>query len=164
VLHVCRVCVTGVSQVTWVTGITLAVCTVSFGVTRYSLPYDQVDGPSVGQATLTRFYSLHTFVLPRVTLAGMPDEQQQIRPASQEQDELLVHLPSPQTGNIWPAVAPWMDGQILREVNGRRQSSRSIHPRLAVNVSSACWSVNAHLDHRVHEVDIVASLAMQRAD
>jgi cytochrome b6 len=65
---------------------------------RYSLPYDQVGywalrivsgvpdciplvgqvlvelirgGPSVGQATLTRFYSLHTFVLPLVTLALM---------------------------------------------------------------------------------------------
>ena len=68
------------------------------GVTGYSLPYDQVGywalrivsgvpdcipvvgqvlvelirgGPSVGQATLTRFYSLHTFVLPLVTLALM---------------------------------------------------------------------------------------------
>ena len=62
-----------------------------FGVTGYSLPWDQVgywackivtgvpeaipvvgtllvevlrSGPSVGQSTLTRFYSAHTFVLP----------------------------------------------------------------------------------------------------
>ena len=28
-------------------------------------------GPSVGQATLTRFYSLHTFILPLATLAIM---------------------------------------------------------------------------------------------
>jgi len=69
----------------------MAVLTVSFGVTGYSLPWDQVGywavkivsgvpeaiplvgpalvelirgGVSVGQGTLTRFYSLHTFVLP----------------------------------------------------------------------------------------------------
>ena len=102
VLHVCRVYLTGgfkkPREVTWITGVALAVCTVSFGVTGYSLPYDQVGywalrivsgvpdcipvvgqvlvelirgGPSVGQATLTRFYSLHTFVLPLVTLALM---------------------------------------------------------------------------------------------
>lgn len=28
-------------------------------------------GPSVGQATLTRFYSIHTFVLPLITTALM---------------------------------------------------------------------------------------------
>ena len=97
-LHVCRVYLTGgfkkPRELTWVTGVTLAVCAVSFGVTGYSLPYDQVGywalrivsgvpdcipgigsllvelirgGPSVGQATLTRFYSLHTFVLPVIT-------------------------------------------------------------------------------------------------
>jgi cytochrome b6 len=102
VLHVCRVYLTGgfkkPREVTWITGVALAVCTVSFGVTGYSLPYDQVGywalrivsgvpdciplvgqvlvelirgGPSVGQATLTRFYSLHTFVLPLVTLGLM---------------------------------------------------------------------------------------------
>jgi cytochrome b6 len=64
----------------------MAVCTVSFGVTGYSLPWDQVGywavkivtgvpdaipvigptvvellrgGVGVGQSTLTRFYSLH---------------------------------------------------------------------------------------------------------
>ena len=102
VLHVCRVYLTGgfkkPREVTWITGVALAVCTVSFGVPGYSLPYDQVGywalrivsgvpdciplvgqvlvelirgGPSVGQATLTRFYSLHTFVLPLATLALM---------------------------------------------------------------------------------------------
>jgi len=76
---------------TWVTGVVMAVITVAFGVTGYSLPWDQVGywavkivsgvpaaipiigdfmvellrgGESVGQSTLTRFYSLHTFVLP----------------------------------------------------------------------------------------------------
>ena len=76
---------------TWVTGVVMAVVTVAFGVTGYSLPWDQVGywavkivsgvpaaipvigdfmvellrgGESVGQSTLTRFYSLHTFVLP----------------------------------------------------------------------------------------------------
>jgi quinol-cytochrome oxidoreductase complex cytochrome b subunit len=29
-------------ELTWVTGVTMAVCTVSFGVTGYSLPWDQV--------------------------------------------------------------------------------------------------------------------------
>ncbi len=75
----------------WLTGVVLAVITVTFGVTGYSLPWDQVGywavkivsgvpaaipvvgdqlvtlmrgSESVGQATLTRFYSLHTFVLP----------------------------------------------------------------------------------------------------
>jgi cytochrome b6 len=74
-----------------VTGVVLAVITVTFGVTGYSLPWDQVGywavkivsgvpgaipvvggtivelmrgGEAVGQSTLTRFYSLHTFVLP----------------------------------------------------------------------------------------------------
>lgn len=60
VLHVCRVYLTGgfkkPREVTWITGVALAVCT---------------GGPSVGQATLTRFYSLHTFVLPLVTLGLM---------------------------------------------------------------------------------------------
>ena len=72
--------------------------TVSFGVTGYSLPWDQIGywavkivtgvpdaipvigsplvellrgGVSVGQSTLTRFYSLHTFVLPLLTAVFM---------------------------------------------------------------------------------------------
>jgi cytochrome b6 len=80
------------------TGVILASVTVSFGVTGYSLPWDQVGywavkivtgvpdaipvvgGPlvellrgsvSVGQSTLTRFYSLHTFVLPLLTAVVM---------------------------------------------------------------------------------------------
>jgi cytochrome b6 len=69
-----------------------------FGVTGYSLPWDQIGywackivtgvpdavpvvgstivellrgGTSVGQGTLTRFYSLHTFVLPLITAVLM---------------------------------------------------------------------------------------------
>ncbi|NJM96752.1 MAG: cytochrome b6 [Phormidesmis sp. RL_2_1] len=95
ILHVFRVYLTGgfkkPRELTWVTGVILGVITVSFGVTGYSLPWDQVGywavnivsgvpgaipvvggtivelmrgGAGVGQATLTRFYSLHTFVLP----------------------------------------------------------------------------------------------------
>jgi len=95
ILHTFRVYLTGgfkkPRELTWVTGVVLAVITVTFGVTGYSLPWDQVGywavkivsgvpaaipvvgdqivelmrgSASVGQATLTRFYSLHTFVLP----------------------------------------------------------------------------------------------------
>jgi cytochrome b6 len=95
ILHIFRVYLTGgfkkPRELTWVTGVTLAVVTVSFGVTGYSLPWDQVGywackivtgvpevipvvgsllvellrgSVSVGQTTLTRFYSAHTFVLP----------------------------------------------------------------------------------------------------
>nr|YP_009340816.1 apocytochrome b6 of cytochrome b6/f complex [Palmophyllum crassum]BAW34763.1 apocytochrome b6 of cytochrome b6/f complex [Palmophyllum crassum] len=102
ILHIFRVYLTGgfkkPRELTWVTGVILAVCTVSFGVTGYSLPWDQVGywackivtgvpeavpfvGPivvellrgsvSVGQATLTRFYSAHTFVLPLLTAVFM---------------------------------------------------------------------------------------------
>merc|ERR1712113_431872 len=102
ILHVCRVYLTGgfkkPRELTWVTGVIIAVCTVSFGVTGYSLPWDQVGywavkivtgvpdaipvvgnfvvellrgSSSVGQATLTRFYSLHTFVLPLLTAVFM---------------------------------------------------------------------------------------------
>ena len=101
-LHVCRVYLTGgfkkPSELTWVTGVALASVTVSFGVTGYSLPWDQVGywackivtgvpeavpivgslivsvlrgGVSVGQSTLTRFYSAHTFVLPVVAVVLM---------------------------------------------------------------------------------------------
>lgn len=102
ILHVCRVYLTGgfkkPRELTWVTGVILATLTVSFGVTGYSLPWDQVGywavkivtgvpdaipfvgnfivellrgGVSVGQSTLTRFYSLHTFVLPLLTATFM---------------------------------------------------------------------------------------------
>jgi cytochrome b6 len=95
ILHVCRVYLTGgfkdPRELTWFTGVVLASVTVSFGVTGYSLPWDQVGywackivtgvpdgipvigeslvqllrgGASVGQATLSRFYSAHTFFLP----------------------------------------------------------------------------------------------------
>jgi cytochrome b6 len=102
IFHVCRVYLTGgfkkPRELTWVTGVALASVTVSFGVTGYSLPWDQVGywackivtgvpdaipivgdlvvkvlrgGVSVGQSTLTRFYSAHTFVLPVVAAVLM---------------------------------------------------------------------------------------------
>ena len=102
ILHVFRVYLTGgfkkPRELTWVTGVILASVTVSFGVTGYSLPWDQVGywackivtgvpeaipvvgpllvevlrgGVGVGQATLTRFYSAHTFVLPLLTAVFM---------------------------------------------------------------------------------------------
>jgi len=102
ILHVFRVYLTGgfkkPRELTWVTGVILAAVTVSFGVTGYSLPWDQIGywackivtgvpdaipvvgsklvellrgGTSVGQGTLTRFYSLHTFVLPLITAVLM---------------------------------------------------------------------------------------------
>jgi cytochrome b6 len=102
ILHVCRVYLTDgfkkPRELTWVTGVLLASVTVSFGVTGYSLPWDQVGywackivtgvpdavpivgglivqvlrgGVSVGQSTLTRFYSAHTFVLPVVAVVLM---------------------------------------------------------------------------------------------
>ena len=102
ILHVCRVYLTGgfkkPRELTWVKGVALASVTVSFGVTGYSLPWDQVGywackivtgvpdaipvvggllvevlrgGVSVGQGTLTRFYSAHTFVLPVVAIVLM---------------------------------------------------------------------------------------------
>ena len=95
ILHVFRVYLTGgfkkPRELTWITGVSLAVITVSFGVTGYSLPWDQLGywavkivsgvpeaipvvgstivelmrgSTAVGQSTLSRFYSLHTFVLP----------------------------------------------------------------------------------------------------
>jgi cytochrome b6 len=102
ILHVCRVYLTGgfkkPRELTWVTGVLLASVTVSFGVTGYSLPWDQVGywackivtgvpeaipivgdlvvqvlrgGVRVGQSTVTRFYSAHTFVLPVVAAVLM---------------------------------------------------------------------------------------------
>ncbi|MFS7920379.1 putative cytochrome b/b6, di-hem cytochrome, transmembrane, cytochrome b6, PetB [Helianthus anomalus] len=88
-------------ELTWVTGVVvLAVLTASFGVTGYSLPWDKIGywavkivtgvpdaipligsplplvellrgSASVGQSTLTRYYSLHTFVLPLLTAVFM---------------------------------------------------------------------------------------------
>ncbi|KAJ4735274.1 Cytochrome b6 [Rhynchospora pubera] len=102
ILHVFRVYLTGgfkkPRELTWLTGVVLAVLTASFGVTGYSLPWDQIGywavkivtgvpeaipligsplvellrgSASVGQSTLTRFYSLHTFVLPLLTAVFM---------------------------------------------------------------------------------------------
>ena len=102
ILHVFRVYLTGgfkrPRELTWITGVVMAVITVAFGVTGYSLPWDQIGywackivtgvpdaipvvgsklvellrgGTSVGQGTLTRFYSLHTFVLPLITAVLM---------------------------------------------------------------------------------------------
>ena len=46
ILHVFRVYLTGgfkrPRELTWVTGVVMAVITVAFGVTGYSLPWDQV--------------------------------------------------------------------------------------------------------------------------
>ena len=103
ILHIVRVYLTGgfkkPRELIWITGIILGSTTVSFGVTGYSLPWDQVGywackiltsvpealdkimagigeisvltlrgGFSVNQSTLTRLYSIHTFVLPLLTL------------------------------------------------------------------------------------------------
>ncbi|KAI5445874.1 hypothetical protein KIW84_013918 [Lathyrus oleraceus] len=102
ILHVFCVYLTGgfkkPRELTWVTGAVLGVLTASFGVTSYSLPWDQIGywavkivtgvpdvipvigssvvellcrSASAGQSTLTRFYSLHTFVLPLLTAVFM---------------------------------------------------------------------------------------------
>ena len=99
IFHILRVYLTGgfkrPREFTWITGVIISICTVSFGVTGYSLPWDQIGywaikivtgvpdaipiiGPifviifrgsiRIGQSTLTRFYSLHTFVLPVITI------------------------------------------------------------------------------------------------
>lgn len=103
ILHIARVYLTGgfkkPRELIWITGIILAVTTLSFGVSGYSLPWDQVGywackiitgvpealdkimagigdilvltlrgGFTVNQSTLTRLYSIHTFVLPLLTL------------------------------------------------------------------------------------------------
>lgn len=107
ILHIARVYLTGgfkkPRELIWITGIILGVTTVSFGVTGYSLPWDQIGywackiitsvpealdeiisssglgigklivltlrgGFTVGQTTLTRLYSFHTFVLPVLSL------------------------------------------------------------------------------------------------
>ena len=103
ILHIYRVYLLGgfkkPRELIWITGIILAVTTLSFGVTGYSLAWDQVaywgckivtslpealdnfmgplgkirvaslrGGFSVNQPTLTRFYSIHTFLLPLLTV------------------------------------------------------------------------------------------------
>jgi cytochrome b6 len=87
ILHVCRVYLTGgfkrPRELTWVTGVTMAVCTVSFVLQVFitlgsswlllkivtgvpdAIPVigptvELLRGGGVGQSTLTRFYSLHT--------------------------------------------------------------------------------------------------------
>lgn len=100
--HVMRVYLTGglkkPRELIWVTGVLLAVVVISFGVTGYTLPWDQLGywackivtlvpealdtlvpgvgsalvlvlrgGFSVGSGTLSRFYSIHTFLLPLVS-------------------------------------------------------------------------------------------------
>ncbi|KAK8271444.1 hypothetical protein V6Z11_D11G260900, partial [Gossypium hirsutum] len=97
ILHIFRVYLIGgfkkPQELTWVTGVVLVVLTASFGVTGYSLPRDQVGywavkivigvpdailitgllrgSASMGQSTLTRFYSLHIFVLSLLTVVFM---------------------------------------------------------------------------------------------
>jgi cytochrome b6 len=95
-LHVARVYLTGgfkaPREMTWLTGLLLALGMVTFGVTGYSLPWDQIGywacvivtgvpsvfggllgdalvrvlrgGRGVGSTTLTRYYQAHTFILP----------------------------------------------------------------------------------------------------
>jgi cytochrome b6 len=106
ILHIMRVYLTGgfkkPRELIWTTGVIASLIVVSFGVTGYSLVWDQIGywackivtavpecldllipgigstlvlllrgGQGVGQATLTRFYSLHTFVFPLVILVVM---------------------------------------------------------------------------------------------
>jgi cytochrome b6 len=98
-IHIFRVYLTGgfksPRELTWLTGLSLGTLAASFGVTGYSLPWDQVGywacsivtgtpavipglgsqlvrairgGPGVGQLTLTRFYSAHTILLPIISI------------------------------------------------------------------------------------------------
>ena len=104
IIHICRVYLTAgfkkPRELIWISGVLLAITTVSFGVTGYSLPWNQIGywaskivtsvpealdkllqgigkgmvlllrgGYAIGQGTLTRFYSMHTFLLPLVTLS-----------------------------------------------------------------------------------------------
>ncbi|CAN6455194.1 unnamed protein product [Victoria cruziana] len=102
ILHIFRIDLTcgfkKSHELTWVMGVVLAVLTASFGVTGYSLPWDQIGywavkiitgvleailimgsplvellcgSASVGQSILTCFYSLRTFVLPLLTVVFM---------------------------------------------------------------------------------------------
>jgi cytochrome b6 len=85
-------------ELTWLSGVVLAVLAGTSGVTGYSLPWDQTafwackivtalptalpllgtlganlirGGRSVCQASLTRFYVAHTFVLPLIVTTGL---------------------------------------------------------------------------------------------
>jgi cytochrome b6 len=106
ILHIFRIYLTGgfkkPRELIWITGSLLAAITVSFGVTGYSLPWDQIGywaskivtavpeilnliypnirflivlilrgASAIGQITLTRFYIVHTFLLPFITLTLM---------------------------------------------------------------------------------------------
>lgn len=103
VLHIDRVYLTAAlkkpRELIWITGIMAALRTVAFGVTGYSLAWDQIaywgskivtsapeafdnlvpgigsicvytfrGNNTVNQSTLTRLYTIHTFVLPLFTL------------------------------------------------------------------------------------------------
>lgn len=107
-LHMFRVYLTAgfkkPRELIWISGFAMALVTVSFGITGYTLPWDQVaywackivtatpqalddlaftsqthfgsilvstirGSTSVGQLTLTRFYAVHTFVLPSIGLS-----------------------------------------------------------------------------------------------
>jgi cytochrome b6 len=99
--HVFRVCLTGGfkeprESTSWVTGVTSAAVTVSFGATGHFFPWDQVgfwaceivtgvpaavptagppsvltlpSGDSVGQSALTRFCGAHAFAPPLAALS-----------------------------------------------------------------------------------------------
>ena len=71
ILHVFRVYLTGgfkkPRELTWVTGVIMAVCTVSFGVTGYSLPWDQIGYWAVKIVTgCTRCNSCYWFWFSRI--------------------------------------------------------------------------------------------------
>merc|ERR1712196_207757 len=85
ILHVFRVYLTGgfkrPRELTWVTGVTMAVITVSGVPAAIPVVGDFMvellrGGESVGQATLTRFYSLHTFVMPWLLAVFMLQRKQ----------------------------------------------------------------------------------------
>ncbi len=94
-------------ELTWVTSVILVVLIISFNVTRYSFPCDQIsywavkiviDVPEVipiiksplakllcgsvgvGQSTLIHFYSLHIFILSLLTAVFMLMHFPMIRP------------------------------------------------------------------------------------
>ena len=74
ILHVFRVYLTGgfkrPRELTWVTGVVMAVITVAFGVTGYSLPWDQVGYWAV---KIVSGCLLYTSPSPRdATLSRMP--------------------------------------------------------------------------------------------